>query len=135
MQSIKLEEQRIPTRDQLLALYDDVGWVLYTKEPDVLVHAVQQSLYVWTAWDQDKLVGLARVVGDGLTIVYIQDILVHTDYQKIGIGSCLLQAVLHKYDSVRQIVLLTDDTDATKQFYEKNGLNDIHVNKAKGYMK
>lgn len=33
-------------------------------------------MYVLTAWSDDKLVGILRIVGDGYTIVYIQDLLV-----------------------------------------------------------
>ncbi|WP_430038931.1 GNAT family N-acetyltransferase [Peribacillus simplex] len=40
-----------------------------------------------TAWDDDKLVALIRVVGDGQTIIYIQVILVLENYQDQGIGS------------------------------------------------
>lgn len=43
--------------------------------------ARSNSLKLWTAWDGKKLVGQARVVGDGLTIIYIQDILVLKNYQ------------------------------------------------------
>lgn len=43
------------------------------------------------------------------------------EYQRQGIGSQLLKAVLDKYNRVRQIVLLTDDTEKTKLFYKANG--------------
>ena len=36
------------------------------------------------AYDEDRLVGLIRVVGDGLTIVFIQDLLVYPQYQRQG---------------------------------------------------
>lgn len=76
---------------------------------------------VWTAWDDDLLVGLARVVGDSSTIIYIQDILVLQAYQKKGIGSQFLKIILDQYQDIRQIILLTDDTDKSVKFYEKNG--------------
>lgn len=84
------------------------------------MQAIEQSLAVITAWDRDRLVGLIRVVGDGLTIIYIQDILVLRDYQKEGIGSELMKLILAKYSDVRQKVLLTNDAPDVRQFYEKN---------------
>lgn len=87
---------------QLENLYNDVGWVAYTQDLKVLKQAVLQSLDVIAAWDNDKLVGLIRVVGDGLTIMYIQDILILNAYQNKGIGSELLQQMLIKYNNVRQ---------------------------------
>ncbi|MGX7108030.1 GNAT family N-acetyltransferase [Facklamia miroungae] len=115
------EDVQLPF-DQTLALFENVHWTAYTREPDILEKAIQNSLKVWTAWKGEQLVGLVRVVGDGLTIIYIQDILVLENYQRQGVGSQLLQKVLKEYQSVRQIILLTDDTDITQKFYEKNGL-------------
>ena len=49
------------------------------------------------------------MVGDGYTILYIQDLLVHPDFARQGIGSRLLLRILGKYESVYQKILLTDD--------------------------
>lgn len=68
------------------------------------------------------MIGLIRVVGDDASIIYIQDILVKEEYQRQGIGNYLLQSVLDKYKHIRQIVLMTDNTEKTKAFYKKNGM-------------
>ncbi len=115
-------DDTIPTSSELLKLYKDVGWLAYTKNPGKLHLAVENSLKVLTAWDGDDLVGLIRVVGDGCSIIYIQDLLVLGSYQKQGIGTHLLQSILNTYESVRQIVLLTDNTVRNRGFYTKNGL-------------
>lgn len=88
---------------------------------EVLKQAILQSLDVITVWNDDKLVGLIRAIGDGLTIVYIQDILVLNAYQNKGIASELLQRILNKYKNVRQKVLLTEEASGVRYFYEKNG--------------
>ena len=67
------------------------------------------------------MVGLIRVVGDGLTIIYIQDILVLNSYQNQGIATQLMEQVLKKYKNVRQKVLMTEDAPDVRHFYEKNG--------------
>lgn len=56
---------------------------------------------VISAWDKDELIGLVRVVGDGLTIIYVQDILVLKSYKRKRIGLKLLQYVLDEYKDVR----------------------------------
>lgn len=112
-------------RDQLTALYTEVGWSAYTKDPERLYAAVAASLTVVTAWDSGRLVGLARVVGDGLTIVYLQDILVAPDHQRVGIGRGLFRRVFEPYDDVRQRLLLTDDDPRQRAFYEAMGFTDI----------
>lgn len=105
---------------QLEELYNDVGWSAYTQDLEVLKQAILQSLDVITVWNDDKLVGLIRAIGDGLTIVYIQDILVLNAYQNKGIASELLQRILNKYKNVRQKVLLTEEASGVRYFYEKN---------------
>src|SRR6056297_1663066 len=113
-------------KNDILSLYDSVGWSEYTKNIEKLLKALNNSLYILTAWDKNKLVGLIRVVGDGETIIYIQDILVLREYQRQGIGSKLLKSVLDKYNKIRQKVLLTDDTEKTRLFYETNGFESAN---------
>lgn len=108
-------------REQVERLYNDVEWYAYTQDIDVLQQAIEQSLEVVSAWDGDELVGLIRIIGDGLTIIYIQDILVLNAYQNRGIATQLVQQILEKYKSVRQKVLLTEEAPDVRHFYEKNG--------------
>lgn len=106
--------------EQLEKLYNDVHWYAYTKDLIVLQQAVLQSLDVISAWNGEELVGLIRVVGDGLTIIYIQDILVLNNYQNQGIATQLMQSILRKYSNIRQKVLLTEEAPDVRHFYEKN---------------
>lgn len=121
-----VEIDRIPRPAELVALYSLIGWGSYTAEPDRLVLALRQSLLVATAWDDEALVGLARVVGDAVSIAYLQDVLVHPDYERSGVGTSLVKAVLEPYASVRQHVLLTDDEPAQRAFYESLGFTEVH---------
>ncbi|OIK13652.1 GNAT family N-acetyltransferase [Bacillus sp. MUM 13] len=108
-------------REHLERLYNDVQWHAYTQDSDMLQQAIEQSLDVISAWKDEELVGLIRVVGDGLSIIYIQDILVLKAFQNQGIASQLMQQVLEKYTHVRQKVLLTEEASDVRHFYEKNG--------------
>jgi len=108
-------------KEQLEKLYNDVQWYAYTKDLELLQQALLQSLEVLSAWDGEQLVGLIRIVGDGLTIIYIQDILVLNDYQNQGIATQLIQKILEKYKDIRQKVLLTEEAPDVRHFYEKNG--------------
>ena len=115
---------QIPEPDSVLELYDAVGWLAYTRDPTRLLQGLHDSLRVCTAYDRERLIGLARVVGDGATIIYLQDILVHPDYHRQGIGQALLDAVFEPFMEVRQHVLLTDTDDSQKAFYEATGFSD-----------
>lgn len=105
---------------ELAALYEDAGWTSYVNDIPTLQRALEASLMTITAWDQNQLVGLIRVVGDGLTIIYIQDILVKKTHKRNGIGTTFLNLVMDQYKNVRQKVLLTEDTEETRKFYEAN---------------
>ena len=103
----------------VLDLYASVGWSNYTNHPRQLEQAFHQSLFVIVAYDEDKLVGLIRVVGDGLTIVFIQDLLVYPHYQRQGIGRCLLEQTLKRFKDVYQIQLATELSDKNLAFYRE----------------
>jgi len=119
--TINFNKSKNINREQLERLYNDVEWYAYTKDLEVLQLAIEQSLEVISAWRGEELIGLIRIIGDGLTIIYIQDILVLKAYQNQGIASQMLQKVLKKFKNVRQKVLLTEEAPDVRYFYEKNG--------------
>ncbi|MBG9982228.1 GNAT family N-acetyltransferase [Aerococcaceae bacterium DSM 111020] len=135
MNNIEIKDNLIPDLSSVLNLYNDVTWTAYTSNPQQLENALNNSLKVWTAWDNDLLVGLARVVGDGHTIIYIQDILILESYQGNGLGSQFIRRIFNDYQDVRQIVLLTDDTEQNIRFYEKNGFTQVSEYNAVCFMK
>ncbi len=122
---VLITDHSIPDREALVRLYDSVNWTSYTADPERLHQAVTRSLRVVCAHDGDRLVGLARAVGDGLTIIYLQDILVDPEYQRQGLGRALMNAVFQPYSEVRQQVLITDDEPQQRAFYEHMGYTEI----------
>ena len=120
--AIEIKTGIIPDKKALLDLYNDASWTAYTDEPDLLIEAIKNSLKVWTLWDGEKLIGLARTIGDGAKISYLQDILILKAYQGQGLGSRVLSQILDENKNIRQFVLLTDNSEVTKNFYKKLGL-------------
>lgn len=116
---------KIPEMDDLVELYESVGWRAYTQNLPALEHATKHSTAVLSAYDGNQLVGLARVLTDETTILYLQDILVHPKLQRQGIGKNLIHKVCLQCETIRQKVLITDDTEKTKQFYESVGFNQL----------
>ena len=95
----------------------------------------KNSLLVLAAYEGDELLGIIRVIGDGYTIVFIQDILVFPDKQCNGVGTALLKAVLERYPHVRQIELTTDNTDKTVSFYKSLGFTEFSEIGCCGFMR
>lgn len=73
------------------------------------------------ARDGQMLVGLARVISDGASICYLQDILVRPLHHRTGLGRALAERALEQYSHVRQKVLISDDEPKQKAFYEALG--------------
>ena len=120
---------------EILPLYAQVGWTAYTQDPSALEQGFRHSLLVLAAYEQDALLGLIRVVGDGASVVLVQDLLVYPDRQRQGIGTALLKAVLERFSNVRQIQLVTDDTPKTIAFYRSLGFSDLASLGCRGFMK
>ncbi len=111
--------------DELVKLYDAVGWTLYTGDPAALRRAIEQSSYVAVIRGDGGLVGLVRGMSDDVSILYIQDLLVHPDRQGEGLGRALLDHIVDRYAHVRQKVLLTDDEQRQHHLYVSEGFADV----------
>lgn len=109
----------------VLPLYAAVGWTNYTQNPDMLEKALEKSLYVLAAYNGKDVVGLLRAVGDGASIMFVQDILILPAYQRQGIGRQLVQEFLAEYRTVYQIHLLTDQSEKTEHFYTALGFQPV----------
>lgn len=122
--------------DVLKVLYEDAGWASYLKNDTAFKDMFTKSLDVLGAYENDELIGLVRVVGDDNHIVYIQDILVLKNHQRQGVGNALINTILNRYSHVRQIVLMTDATDAAAcKFYQNNGFKTMQEANIVGYVK
>lgn len=104
--------------DGVIRLFLDAGWKKYAEDKDKISRALEKSLTLYGAYVGKELVGYIRAIGDGETILYIQDLVVLTSYKRQGIGRALLSAVLTEYKNVRQKVLITDNNPEAVGFYE-----------------
>ncbi len=121
--------------DEIRRLYSEVGWTAYTENMQALEQGYKNSLLVLAAYENDDLIGIIRVVGDGSTVVFVQDILVFPGRQRQGVGAALLKAVLDRYPDVRQIQLTTDKTPQTIAFYKSMGFTELSEIGCCGFMK
>ena len=132
---MEIREYKAYNEAEILSLYTSVGWTAYTDYPEVLRKGFENSLLILAAYEGEQLLGIIRVVGDGHTIVYIQDILVFPEHQRKGVGSGLMHAILDRYWHVRQINLAADDTPKTIAFYESMGFKRMPDIGCCGFMK
>lgn len=132
---MEIREYRTYNEEEILRLYASVGWTAYTDHPKVLRKGFENSMLTLAAYKSEQLLGLIRAVGDGFTIVFVQDILVFPKHQRKGIGSALLKAILDRYSHVRQIELATDNTPKTIAFYQSMGFREMSEIGCCGFMR
>ena len=132
---MEIIEYQTYREEEILPLYASVGWTAYTDAPDVLHRGFERSLLTLAAYEGETLVGLVRAVGDGETVVLMQDLLVFPQYQRRGVGTALLRAVMERFADVRQLQLVTDDTKKTLAFYHSLGLRELSAFGCRGFMR
>ena len=120
--NMEIKEYTKIKADEILQMDAQVGWTAYTEDMPALERGYKNSLLVLAAYENGELLGIVRVVGDGTTIVLVQDILVYPARQRQGIGTALLKAVLERYKKVRQIQLVTDNTPTKQTSYKTLGI-------------
>lgn len=134
-QKMEIKEYTEFKQSEVLDLYTQVGWTAYTENMLALEQGYKKSLLILAAYENDELLGIVRAVGDGFTIILVQDILVYPKYQRHGIGTALLKAVLDKYSDVRQLQLVTDNTPKTVAFYKSLGFLNFSEIGCCGFMR
>jgi len=117
--------ESLPTRDELVELYGSVGWTAYTRDPVALHNAISNSTYVAVMRDGDELIGIVRGLSDDVSVFYLQDIIVHPDFQGQGHGRELLEHIVERFAHVRQKVLITDDEERQHRLYRSVGYEDV----------
>lgn len=132
---MEIKEYKTYNESEILNLYASVGWTAYTDQPDVLRKGFENSMLTLAAYEGKQLLGIVRTVGDNHTIVFVQDILVFPEYQRKGVGTALMKAILDRYSHVRQIELATDNTEKTIAFYKSMGFREMSEADCCGFVK
>ena len=122
---IKITKESSVSINDVLHLYQAVGWTNYTNQPQMLSQSLTHSLAIYLARDGEKIVGLVRLVGDGFSSVFVQDLIVLPSYQRQGIGSNLMKEALADYKDAYQIQLATEQTEKNLGFYRSLGFETL----------
>lgn len=116
---LKYTEEKIFTQKQVQELFLSVNWVS-GKYPERLYKALMNSSTVLTVWDDEKLVGLTRVLDDTEMLAQIHYVLVHPDYQGRGIAGKMIEYIKEKYKDFFYIEAMPENKKNVP-FYQKHG--------------
>lgn len=110
----------VPVSPAALAdLREAVGWNRMMHDlADPRLH----NTFHLCAFDGERLIGYAAVVSNGVTDAYIQDVMVHPDCQRQGVGTQLMERVLARLEAEGvYMVSVIYGEEALRPFYEKFG--------------
>ncbi len=119
--NITYSGDKIFTKENLKELFDSVGWVS-GNYPERLYKALSNSETVFTAWQDNNLVGLVNVIDDGELTAYLHYLLVNPKYQGYGIGKALLNKVKEKYKDYLYLILIAEN-EKLVDFYKREGFD------------
>lgn len=115
--------EKFPTPDEINILSEAVGWG--KRDNEIIEEAFKHTLYSLCVYDEDKLIGYGRIIGDKTIFLYIHDVKVIPEYQGQGIGTGIMKALLKQIGEYKKvnpdIRTYLGAAKGKESFYEKFG--------------
>lgn len=116
-------KENINNVEEFNLLYDSVGWGKYDNK--IAQKSLENTFYSISVYDDDKIIGFGRLIGDTICFVYIQDIMVIPEYQKNKIGTLIMNKLLEKINEIKKenhdLRVYLGASKNKEGFYEKFG--------------
>jgi len=120
-----LYKERVPSGEEFMGLIDSAGWTGITDYgPLKLKDALLNSWHVVTAYEEDKPVGIGRILSDGIVQALICDLIVLPEYQGRGIGAGILKQLLQKCKDNEILLVQLFAARGKDGFYKKFGFEE-----------
>ena len=113
-------KHKFPTAKEFNELFSSVGWG--TRDTKKIREHRKCSCFSVCCYNLGKIVGMARVVGDGAYYT-IYDVVIKKEFQSKGIGSMLMKEILNWYKTIEDddTCLYLGAAYQKEKFYEKFG--------------
>ena len=115
--------EHIPSAEEFNYLTNSVGWGI--RKNNIIDEALRNTLYSLCVYDDNKLIGYGRIIGDKTIFLYIQDIMVIPEYQSKHIGTGIMETLLKQIDEYKKINpnirTYLGASKGKESFYEKFG--------------
>ena len=123
-------KENVNSIEEFNYLYDAVGWGSYDEK--VSEKALANTMYSVSVYDDDKIIGYGRIIGDGICFLYIHDVMVIAKYQNKKIGTKLIEQMINdcRKNNVSSITLEVKKSNNNDiHLYEKIGFNKVSIRK------
>lgn len=107
------------TAPQLIELFRSSGIKRPLDQPERINNMIKHCDILYTAWDNDTLVGVARAISDFSYCCYLSDLAVAKSHQQQGIGEALIQHVRDQLGDEVSLLLLS--APSAMDYYPKVG--------------
>ena len=95
--------------EELHRLFQQTSWAASRSPLDIQM-MLDRSQITLGVWDEDHLIGFARVITDDLYRAVIDDVVVEGAYRHRGVASHMLEKILKRTEHI-EIVMLDCDSD------------------------
>lgn len=116
-------KNKIPTVQEYNLLTEKVGWG--KRNEKIVAEALKNTLYAICVYDEEKIIGSARIIGDKTIFLYIQDVMVIPEYQSKKIGTEIMNKIIEKIEEYRglnpNIRVYLGASEGKEMFYKKFG--------------
>lgn len=107
-------------------LRNTVGWDF--KDKEMARNAIKSSVIVKKVIIDNKTIGMARVIGDGIYYLIV-DVIINPEYQRKGIGKTLIKEIIKEITNITQqgqkCSIILEAANGKEEFYEKCGFRKI----------
>ena len=114
-------KENVNSIEEFNYLYDAVGWGSYDEK--VSEKALANTMYSVSVYDDDKIIGYGRIIGDGICFLYIHDVMVIPKYQNKKIGSQIMNKLLEKVNQIKienpSVRVYLGASKGKEKFYER----------------
>ncbi len=98
-------------------------------DEELVTRALAGSLFTLSSYERGKLVGMLRVVGDGVYVFLIYDVLILPEFRRKGIGSNLIELALQRIESFLPegmwITVNLFSAVGKEDFYKRRGFHTL----------
>lgn len=109
------------TVEQVIGVFRSSGINRPVDDPARIGQMLRHGNLTVTAWDGERLVGIARSLTDYCFCCYLSDLAVSGDYQHRGIGKKLIHLTKEQVGERATLLLLA--APAAKDYYPKIGMD------------
>lgn len=116
-------KENVKNIEEFNLLYDAVGWGAYDNH--ITKKALDNTFYSVSIYDEDKIIGYGRLIGDTICFMYIHDVMVLPEYQSKKIGTMIMKKLLEKVNEIKKensdLRVYLGASKNREGFYEKFG--------------